>query len=187
MGCCNNPESQPDNPFDFKRTTSLALTKRPSQLAIGPKLSDGVLSGDSSEEEVKPQTSRLKKQPSEVGASLVSSAFGHHIDTLIQQNADIADELNQLAKGGLEGALMEEILEEAFNKTHEEEGKELKRLVVKKDKFLEITEDFKQDGLSKETIESIEPLVALSLDDTEHYQVKLLEAVLAAVQKKYAH
>ena len=81
---------------------------------------------------------------------------------------------------------MEEILEEAFNKTHEDEGKELKRLVVKKDKFLEITEDFKEGGLSKETIESIEPLVALSLDDTEHYQVKLLEAVLAAVQKKYA-
>ena len=97
------------------------------------------------------------------------SAFGHHIETLIQQNGDIADELNQLAKGGLEGALMEEILEEAFNKTHEEEGKELKRLVVKKDKFLEITEDFKEGGLSKETIESIEPLVALSLDDTEHY------------------
>ena len=81
---------------------------------------------------------------------------------------------------------MEEILEEAFNKTHEEEGKELKRLVVKKDKFLEITEDFKEGGLSKETVDSIEPLVALSLDDTEHYQVKLLEAVLAAVQKKYA-
>ena len=185
MGCCNNPESQPDNPFDFKRTTSLALTKRPSQLAIGPKLSDGVLSGESSEEEVQLNI-KLKKQPSEIGASLVSSAFGHHIETLIQQNADIADELNQLAKGGLEGALMEEILEEAFNKTHEEEGKELKRLVVKKDKFLEITEDFKEGGLSKETIESVEPLVALSLDDTEHYQVKLLEAVLAAVQKKYA-
>ena len=168
MGCCNNPESQPDNPFDFKRTTSLALTKRPSQLAIGPKLSDGVLSGESSEEEVQLNI-KLKKQPSEIGASLVSSAFGHHIETLIQQNADIADELNQLAKGGLEGALMEEILEEAFNKTHEEEGKELKRLVVKKDKFLEITGDFKEGGLSKETIESVEPLVALSLDDTEHY------------------
>ena len=81
---------------------------------------------------------------------------------------------------------MEEILDEAFNMAHEEDGTEFKKLVVKKDKFLEITKDFKDDGLSQDTVDAIEPLVALNLDDTEHYQVKLLEAVLAAVQKKYA-
>ena len=186
MGCCNNPESQPDNPFDFKRANSLALTKRPSQLNTGPKLLDGVLSGESSEEEYKPATGKLRKQPSEIGSSLISTAFGQHIETLLNTNADIGDELNELAKGNNEGALMEEILDEAFNMAHEEDGIEFKKLVVKKDKFLEITTDFKDDGLSQDTIDAIEPLVALNLDDTEHYQVKLLEAVLAAVQKKYA-
>ena len=47
---------------------------------------------------------------------------------------------------------MEEILDEAFNKTHEEDGKEFKKLVVKKEKFVEITGDFKDGGLSEETI-----------------------------------
>ena len=152
MGCCNNPESQPDNPFDFKRANSLALTKRPSQLNIGPKLSDGVLSSEGSDEEIVKPVGKLKKQPSEIGASLISTAFSQHIETLLDTNTDVGDELNDLVKGSKDGALMEEILDESFNKTHEEDGKEFKKLVVKKEKFVEITGDFKDGGLSEETI-----------------------------------
>ena len=93
-----------------------------------------------------------KKQPSEIGASLISTAFSQHIETLLDTNTDVGDELNDLVKGSKDGALMEEILDESFNKTHEEDGKEFKKLVVKKEKFVEITGDFKDGGLSEETI-----------------------------------
>ena len=82
---------------------------------------------------------------------------------------------------------MEELLQEAFNYRHEaEDGRKYKALVIKKEDFERQCSEVRDESLSHAVIAAIDPVVGMPSKDkrTQHYQVKLLEALLVEVQSK---
>ena len=69
-------------------------------------------------------------------------------------------------------------------KRHKVNGKKFKALVIKKEDFEKLGSEIRDESLSDAVIGAIEPVVCLAPDETEFYQVKLLEALLVEVQNK---
>ena len=97
----------------------------------------------------------------------------------------MATELYEMIQKDSIDAMLEELLQESFMKRHKVDGAtKFKALVIKKEDFVKLGSEVRDESLSDAVMAALEPVVCLAPDETEFYQVKLLEALLVEVQNK---
>ena len=166
--------------MQYATSKSLALKRRPSQLAIEKKKP----SGSDAEGEIQVEKQLTRQLSGEIAMSLVAPDKYKRIGELLSSNPQVATELYEMIQKDSIDAMMEELLQESFMKRHNVNGKKYKAHVIKKEDFEKLGADVRDESLSDAVIAALEPVVCLAPDETDFYQVKLLEALLVEVQNK---
>ena len=121
----------------------------------------------------------------EIGMSLVSQLKNDLIAATLDEHPEVVAELAGMVEKNSLDEVIYEVQEVAFNKRHFIDGMKYKALVIKKEDFEKLGVDFLDGndgaGISEEVVALIEPLVWLAPDETDFYQVKLLETLFNGV------
>ena len=163
----------------LKRTNSLMLQRRPSQLSTTKDDREA-----SDEDDILDEKTAERNLTGEIGMSLVSQVKNQEILDLLDTNPDVYYELSEIINNETLSMLIHDLQDVSFTKRHTVDGQKYKANVIKKEDFINLTGEYRDGSISDEAIEAIEPFVALATDMTDFYQIKRLETLLNGVIQK---